>query len=244
MALLTTGLITNTEVSGIRPSSTLSVRITNEEIVSASIQIRGFYLIGTTKTEYVSDIVSLAPGGVVNSNYYAQFDAFEFRFITNSDAVEISAWGEDSAGNLTVVHRVLPAELNLLGAEGIAGANGLTISPSANRIYVANSSSNNVSIFDRETNTLIGTVVVGSRPIGVGVNPVTNRIYVTNQGSDNVSVIDGFTNDVIATIKVGVFPEGVEVNPTTNRIYVTNVISNNVSVINGSTNTVIATLVQ
>ena len=244
MALLTTGLIRNTEVSGVRPSSTLSLRITNNDLASASIQIRGFYLTGTTKTEYVLDVLTLASGDVANSIYYAKFDAFEFRFITSSEAVEISAWGEDAAGNLTVVHRVLPAELNPLGAEGIAGAKGLTSSPSINRIYVTNSSSNNVSILDRETNALIGTVVVGSRPFGVGVNPVTNRIYITNQGSDNVSVIDGFSNVVIATIKVGLSPEGVDVDPTTNRIHVTNVISNNVSVINGSTNTVIATLTK
>ena len=244
MALLTTGLIKNTAVYGVRPSSTLSVRITNNDLASASIQIRGFYLTGTAKTEYVLDVIALAPGGVANSSYYAKFDAFEFWFITNSDAVEISAWGKDAAGNLTLVHRALPAELNPLGAEGIAGTNKLIMSSSAKRVYVANSSSNNVSIIDGETKALIGTVVVGSRPFGVGVNPVTNRIYVTNQGSDNVSVIDGFSNVVIATIKVGLSPEGVTVNPATNQIHVTNTISNNVSVINGSTNTVIATLAQ
>ena len=240
MPLLTTGLIRNTEVSGVRPSSTFSVRITNEDLVSASIQIRGFYVTGTTKTEYVSDIISLASGSVANNDFYAKFDAFEFRFITNSEAVEISAWGKDAAGDLTIVHRVLP-EPNPLGGEGTVGTTQITPSSAVNRIYIVNSSSNNVSIIDRETNTLIDTVKVGSRPFGVGVNPVTNRIYVTNQGSDNVSVIDGFSNVVIATIKVGVFPERVDVFPTTNLIHVTNVISNNVSVINGSTNTVIAT---
>lgn len=244
MALLTTGLIRNPEVFGIRPSSTFSLRITNDDQVSVSIQIEGFYLTGTTKTEYVLDVVTLAPGGVANSSYYAQFDAFEFRFITNSDAVEISAWGRDAAGALSVVFRVLPAELNLSGVEEVAGANGSTISSSVKRIYVANSRNNNVSIIDSETKALIGTVKVGSRPFGVGVNPVTNRIYVTNQGSDNVSVIDGFSNVVIATIKVGLSPERVDVDPTTNRIHVTNAISNNISVINGSTNTVIATLTK
>lgn len=241
MALLTTGLIANTEVIGIRPSSTFSVRITNEDLVRTSIQISGCYFKGTQKTEYVLDVVTLEPGGVSNSDYYAQFDAFEFQFITNSDAIEISAWGKDASGYFTVVHRVLSAELDLVGAGGIAGANGSTIS-SSKRIYVANPRSNNVSVIDGETNALLKTVNVGTRPFCVGVNPITNRIYVSNQGSDNISVIDGFSNRVIATIKVGLSPEGVNVDPTTNRIYVTNSISNNVSVINGSTNTVIATL--
>ncbi|MDR3539830.1 MAG: YncE family protein [Desulfosporosinus sp.] len=244
MALLTTGLIWNNEVLGARPSSTLSVRITNHDQVSVSIRIRGFYITETSKTEYVLDVVTLGPEGVANSNYYAKFDGFEFQFITNSESVEISAWGKDDTGDLSEVYRVLPAELDLLDAKNTAGANESKVPLLDKLIYVVNSRSNSVSVIDRETNALIHIVKVGSRPFGVGVNPVTNRIYVTNQGSDNVSVIDGFSNVVIATIKVGLSPEGVEVNPTTNRIQVTNTISNNVSVINGSTNTVIATRAQ
>ncbi len=242
MALLTTGLIKNIEVSGVRPSSTLSVRITNNGSDRASIQIRGFYLNGTIKTEYVLDVLILAPGEVSNSNFFAQFDAFEFRFIISSDAVEISTWGKDAAGILTVVYYLLPAASYPICSDGIAGATGLTIPSAVNQIYVANSSSNKVSVINGETNTLIGTVKVGSGPMGVSVNPATNRIYVTNQGSNNVAVIDGFSNVVIATIMVGVSPEGVDVNPTTNQIYVANHGSNNISVINGSTNTVIATV--
>jgi len=188
------------------------------------------------------DILTLAPGEVANNNYYAQFDAFEFGFITSSDAVEISAWGKDTAGDLTVVHSMLPAELFPTGMERIAGAPGMTIPATLNQIYVPNSSSNYVSVIDGNTNAVITTVTVGTNPVGVGVNLTTHKIYVANQGSHNVSVIDGITNDVISTISVGAFPEGVNVNPTTNRIYITNQGSNNVSVINGSTNTVIATI--
>lgn len=101
--------------------------VNNNEPVGVSIQIRGFYSTGTTKTEYVLDVLSLAPGGVSNNNYYAQFEAFEFRFIISADNVEISAWGNDAAGNVTVVHRVLPA-LDPLGLEGVAGATELTMS--------------------------------------------------------------------------------------------------------------------
>lgn len=239
MALLTTGLIKNTEVSGVRPSSTLSVRITNHDLVSASIQIRAFYLNGTTMTEYVLDVLILAPGGITNNDYYAQFDAFEFRFITSSDAVEISAWGKNAAGDLAVVHNMLPAELIPIGTKGIAGP---TIPSSVNQIYVANSNSNNVSVIDGKTNTIIGTVTVGSGPLSVGVNPTTNRIYVANFGSNNVTVIDGNTNAVITIITVSTNPRGVGVNPITNRIYVANFGSNNVSVINGFSNAVITNI--
>ena len=108
-----TGLIENTPVAGVRPTTTLTVKITNDDpIATASILIKGFYVTGTTKILYVLEVLTLAPGEVVRRIYYAQFDEFEFQFMTSSNAVEISAWGKNAAGNLVAAHRVLPAELN------------------------------------------------------------------------------------------------------------------------------------
>ena len=82
----------------------------------------------------------------------------------------------------------------------------MAVNPNTNRIYVANDCSDNVSVIDGASNTVVATVAVGSGPYGVAVNPNTNRIYVTNAGSDNVSVIDGATNTVVATVAVGSRP--------------------------------------
>jgi len=112
MALLTTGLFENVAVSGVRPSSTLSVMISNDDTISVSIQIEGFFQSGTTKVKYVEDSFTLTTGTVAQRNYYAQFDAFEFQFIVSSQAVNVSAWGKDTAGNLTPAHRVVAKEVN------------------------------------------------------------------------------------------------------------------------------------
>jgi len=108
---------------------------------------------------------------------------------------------------------------------------GVAVDPNTNRIYVANSGSNNVSVIDGASNTVVATVAVGSNPRGVAVNPTTNHIYVTDNFSSNVSVIDGASNTVVATVAVGMSPQGVAVNPNTNRIYVANWGDDTVSVI-------------
>ncbi|SPF44519.1 conserved hypothetical protein [Candidatus Desulfosporosinus infrequens] len=113
MALLTTGLFENTAVSGVRPSSTLTVRISNDDTISETIHIVGFFQSGSTKVQYVDELLSLAAGEVALRNYYAQFDAFEFQFTISSLAVNVSAWGKDAAGNLTTAHRVVAEEVNL-----------------------------------------------------------------------------------------------------------------------------------
>ena len=56
----------------------------------------------------------------------------------------------------------------------------MAVNPNTNRIYVANYGSNNVSVIDGASNTVVATVAVGSDPDGVAVNPNTNRIYVAN----------------------------------------------------------------
>ena len=115
------------------------------------------------------------------------------------------------------------------GTEPLAVA----VNPVTNKIYVANNSSNNVTVIDGATNST-STINAGTAPRFVAVNPVTNKIYVANAGSNTVTVIDGATNST-TTVSVGTSPYAVAVNPVTNKIYVTNSGSNNVTVIDGAT---------
>jgi len=109
---LTTGLFDNTAVAGVRPSSTLSVNIANDDTSTVAIQIEGFFQSGTTKVKYVEEFFTLAPGTVALKSYFVQFNAFEFQFFVSSEAVLVSAWGKDAAGNLTSAHRVVAEEFN------------------------------------------------------------------------------------------------------------------------------------
>lgn len=74
-------------------------------------------------------------------------------------------------------------------------SSGLGLSPITNRIYVAITSTDTISVIDGTPgspteNTFIATVGVGRAPSFMAVNPVTNRIYVINIGSNTVSVIE------------------------------------------------------
>ncbi|MCB8818470.1 spore surface glycoprotein BclB, partial [Desulfosporosinus sp. SRJS8] len=124
MAELTTGLIENTPVNEIRPTSTFTVKITNDDIIAATVFIEGFFVTGITKTLYVLELFIMDPGEVAERVYFAQFDEFEFQFVTSSDAVEISCWGKDADGNLVAAHRLVAAELDTIGPDGITGATG------------------------------------------------------------------------------------------------------------------------
>jgi YVTN family beta-propeller protein len=108
--------------------------------------------------------------------------------------------------------------------------------------YVTNSSSSSVSVVDTASNTVVATIGVGNRPIGVAFTPNGSRVYVANSGSDSVSVIDTATNTVIANVAVGSFPQGLAITPNGSHVYVVDTNSNSLSVIETRTNTVIATV--
>ncbi|MGA9154734.1 MAG: YncE family protein [Candidatus Nitrosopolaris sp.] len=125
----------------------------------------------------------------------------------------------------------------------------LVADPATNKIYVANSVSNTVSIIDSDSGN-VTNIPVGIDPSVIAVSPresPSNKIYVANAISNSVSVIDVYSDRVISTIPVGTAPASIALrvpffHPEKREIYVGNLYSNSVSVINSSSDRVISTI--
>ncbi|WP_236594763.1 YncE family protein [Saccharothrix sp. 6-C] len=74
--------------------------------------------------------------------------------------------------------------------------------PARIQVFVANSGSDNVTVYDTRLGKVTATVGVGDYPTGVGAHPAGHRVYVTNESSNTVSVIDTRTLSVVATVPV------------------------------------------
>ena len=120
---------------------------------------------------------------------------------------------------------------------------GVAITPDGAFAYVANGSSNNVSVIATASNTVVATVAVGNFPADVAITPDGAFVYVTNQFGADVSVIATASNTVVATVPVGTFPTDVAITPDGAFVYVTNRFGvDDVSVIATASNTVVATV--
>jgi YVTN family beta-propeller protein len=126
---------------------------------------------------------------------------------------------------------------------------GLSARPAAAQqpyLYVANNGSNNVSVIDTATNTVVGTPIpVGNGPQGTAVTPGGTPAIVANQLSKTVSVIDMIASPPsVATVTLagGSNPSRVAITPNGLYAYVANNGSNTVSVITTATNAVAATV--
>jgi len=124
-----------------------------------------------------------------------------------------------------------------------------TVTPTADRpgpcAYVANSSSNSVSVINTDTNQVVATLTnAGSNPSRVALSPDGRRAYVTNATSNGaVVVLNTATGSPIGSpISVGSMPMGVAVAPDGKRVYVANSGSDNVSIIDTVSNSVVRTV--
>uniref|UniRef100_UPI0037C65456 YncE family protein n=1 Tax=Lysinibacillus sp. D4A3_S15 TaxID=2941227 RepID=UPI0037C65456 len=104
---------------------------------------------------------------------------------------------------------------------------------------------NRVSVVDTATNTIVGSIPLGTAPLEVAITPNGAFGYVPALFSDNVTVFDTARNMVVTTIPVGSDPLGVAISPNGARAYVSNhgLGANSVSVIDTATNTVTATII-
>ncbi|MFB8375083.1 hypothetical protein ACWIE6_12135 [Paenibacillus taichungensis] len=113
MTILSTGPIENNPVSGVRPTQQVTIRLVSRTAVdSVTVSVQG-YVLSTTRTLYVSEVISIAPNEAVTRNYFADLDAFEFVFGTSSEGAEevgISVWGKQTSGQLVDAHRVVEHE--------------------------------------------------------------------------------------------------------------------------------------
>jgi YVTN family beta-propeller protein len=132
-----------------------------------------------------------------------------------------------------------------MAACALAGVLGSTETLAQNA-YIANELSDNVTVIDTRTNTVVGSpITVGDSPWGVAVAPDGGEVYVTNINSGTVSVIDARTNAVAATFGAGTQPIGVAVSPDGTRLYVANdnfPVSSTVTVIDAETGATVAAI--
>ncbi len=114
----------------------------------------------------------------------------------------------------------------------------MTVDPSGKFAYVANSVSNDVSMYSVNATTgiltSVGSIAAGTNPLSVAVDPTSKFAYVTNSGSNDVSMYTiNNTSGALTpsgTIAAGSTPTAIAIHPSGKFAYVTNSASNDVSI--------------
>ena len=127
------------------------------------------------------------------------------------------------------------------------GPNGVAVSPDGKRVYVANQSSDTVSVIDTTTTppSVAATVAFETNtfPFQLVFSPDGTRVYVANAGG-GVWVVDAAANPPsrLTFITVGAGPSGIAITPDGAVVYVVNNGVSSVSLISTISNSVVATI--
>lgn len=98
----------------------------------------------------------------------------------------------------------------------------VAITPDDRYIYVSCLRSNDVRVFDMQTQSFIQVIPVGLNPLAHEISPDGNLCYVPNRNSNSVTVIDINTRTVIKTIpNVGAQPHKIDFTADGHYAYVT-----------------------
>ena len=123
----------------------------------------------------------------------------------------------------------------------------IAISEDDCRMYVTNSTTDNLAVFNACTAMQVGSVFLGHGRMPDGVAALGNTVFVANQAANTVSIVNGTSLTVTKTLPTGPLPGQIAVNPRTNKVYVTfrgYPLTNDggVVVIDGLTQTIIKTI--
>jgi YVTN family beta-propeller protein len=109
-------------------------------------------------------------------------------------------------------------------------------------LYLADFYSNNVTVINGATNSVVGSIPVGVNPFGVAYDSVNGDLYVSNEGGNNVSVIEAATSAPVASIPIASGPMGVAFDSSNGDVYVANSESNAATIIDPTTNKVVGSI--
>ena len=87
----------------------------------------------------------------------------------------------------------------------------IVLDESRSRLYLVNSNTGNVDIYDYANKFLAGSIRVGSTPVAAAISMDGSRLYVSNNASASLSVIDLSSSQVLQTVSLPASPDGVEV---------------------------------
>lgn len=143
--------------------------------------------------------------------------AMHHNAIFSPDGREIWAAAMEPKGRVLVYDAV---SLNLLKEIPVGAQPAeVTFSADGKRAFVANGGSNSVTVIDRLSKQIAGTVPVGHNPVGAWPGS-DNRLYIDNEESKSLSVIQAESLQIEQTVALGFMPGMATLHPTQNQLWV------------------------
>ncbi len=224
----TTTVYVRSAASAPTGSITGNVTLTSAGALSQNIPVTGFVNAIPTVNPVANQTVN--NGAATTAVNFTGSGGFSW--VNNTPGIGLAASGSGNIPSFTAINASTSPVTATITVTPVSIARGFA--------YIPNHDSNNVSVINTATNTVVATIPVGALPFGVAATPDGSTVYIANSGSSFISVINTNTNAVVNTIPTGTGPFTLVVSPDGSKLYA--VIGNNVAVISTATNAVTDTI--
>lgn len=143
-------------------------------------------------------------------------------------------------GNIYVSHMTQVNVLNSSSGDSVCvipntdGVHGIAFAPGCMKGFTSNGKINTVTVFDMNTNQVLGQIKTGENPDAIMYDPFSKKVYVCNGRSKDLSVIDPVSGTVAKTIALGGKPE-TAVSDENGHLYIDIEDKNEIAVVNTAT---------
>ncbi|HLO42482.1 MAG TPA: GC-type dockerin domain-anchored protein [Phycisphaerales bacterium] len=193
-------------------------------------------------------IITLATGAKTDVTISTRADAFEISpdsqyayvtVITGGDGV----WRVNLNTGAVEGAKLATGDMGSVGY-GYQQFSGTAISPDGATLVTCNSFTNNITMIDTASWTVIKTVSVGTFPTRASFSADGSEIYVSNLNADTISIVSnaGAASAVTGTALVGDGPFMTCPTPDGSKLYVANYYANNIGVVNLTSNVQVQTI--
>jgi YVTN family beta-propeller protein len=193
-------------------------------------------------------IITLATGAKTDVTISTRADAFEISpnsqyayvtVITGGDGV----WRVNLNTGAVEGAKLATGDMGSVGY-GYQQFSGTAISPDGATLVTCNSFTNNITMIDTASWTVVKTVTVGTFPTRASFSADGSEIYVSNLNADTISIVSnaGAASAVTGTALVGDGPFMTCPTPDGSKLYVANYYANNIGVVNLVSNVQVQTI--
>jgi YVTN family beta-propeller protein len=152
-------------------------------------------------------------------------------------------WRIDLSNNTVAGPKILTGDMGSVGY-AYQQNSGMTLSPDGATLAICGSFTNNISLIDTASWSLITSFPCGSFPVEAAFSPDSSKIYVSSKNDDTVRECSnaGAGSAVLRTFTVGDQPWILDVSADGSKVFVANWASENIGVINVASGTQTATI--
>ncbi|MCX7732660.1 MAG: T9SS type A sorting domain-containing protein [candidate division WOR-3 bacterium] len=196
-------------------------------LASSPVQNRIYAAVNDRNRIYIINAENLTVIDTVTTGMYSNCDVGGVIFNPRVNKIYARNYLPGDTGRLSIISVIdgaIGRKLSHIctGVNGSYGDRGMCLHPAGEKLYVANSGSNNITIIDCRSDRIVKVIGLPSSPEYLALNTQSHKLYCTHGSAPLLSIIDCQQDSLLATIPIPLnyYAYWLTWHPQVNKVYI------------------------